>query len=388
MNCDVLVAGASAAGLNAAISAAEKGADVILADADLRGAMRPANTLFEGMARTAGINIDDSYIQNQLEGMQIISPSGLAVTIPAQGYFLDRRKLDDYYLRLAQDAGVALLPGTVQEAKLQGTRRVVLIGEERIDARVVIDTSGLAGSIARREGIEPMRHREDIAWAMEADVELEGLGDEPLFQYWIGSISPGWKATFSPAGGDRATLGVFVRGHGQNVQPFFRGFLSRFKAFKAFKSRQYRDIEEMKILSIRRGGDPIAVLPGKIVADSLMVAGGAAGQSGLAYSIRAGRICGSVAQAAAKRDVSRRSLYRYVRLWNREFYWQYRMGRASLQTLAAMKDPEIDRLVRGLSGKRLISSGSFARKAILAGAATALSRPRTVLDLARNLMRG
>ena len=386
MNCDILVAGASAAGLNAAISAAEEGADVILADTDLRGAMRPANTLFEGMARTAGINIDDSYIQNQLEGMQIISPSGLAVTIPAAGYFLDRQKLDDYYLSLAQDAGVALLAGTVQEAKLQGSRRVVWIGEERIDARVVIDTSGVAGSIARREGLEPMRHREDVAWAMEADVELPGLGDEPLFQYWIGSISPGWKATFSPAGGDRATLGVFVRGHGQNVQPFFRGFLGR---FKAFKSKQYRDMEEMKILSIRRGGDPIAVLPGEIVADSLMVAGGAAGQSGLAYSIRAGRICGSVAaQAAAKRDVSRRSLYRYVRLWNREFYWQYRMGRASLQTLAGMKDPEIDRLVGGLSGKRLISRGSFARKAILAGAATALSRPRTVLDLARNLMRG
>ena len=95
MNCDVLVAGASAAGLNAAISAAEEGADVILADSDLRGAMRPANTLFEGMARTAGINIDDSYIQNQLEGMQIISPSGLAVTIPAPGYFLDRQRLDD-----------------------------------------------------------------------------------------------------------------------------------------------------------------------------------------------------------------------------------------------------------------------------------------------------
>jgi len=130
VNCDVLVAGASAAGLNAAISAAEEGADVILADADLRGAMRPANTIFEGMARTAGINIDDGYIQNQLEGMQIISPSGLAVTIPAPGYFLDRQKLDDYYLRLAQDAGVALLPGTVQEAKLQGTRRVVWIGEE------------------------------------------------------------------------------------------------------------------------------------------------------------------------------------------------------------------------------------------------------------------
>ena len=99
-----------------------------------------------------------------------------------------------------------------------------------------------------------MRHREDIAWAMEADIELPGLGEERLFQYWIGSISPGWKATFSPAGGDRATLGVFVRGHGQNVQPFFRSFLSR---FKACKSRQYRDMEEGMRKSSPSGGGAI-----------------------------------------------------------------------------------------------------------------------------------
>ena len=126
-----------------------------------------------------------------------------------------------------------------------------------------------------------------------------------------------------------------------------------------------------------------------MVADSLMVTGGAAAQSGLAYSMRAGSLCGSVAaQAAARRDVSRRALSRYVRLWKREFYWQYRMGRASLQTLAGMKDEEIDRMVRSLSGKTLISRGSFARKAVFAAAAAALSRPRTVLDLAVNLMRG
>jgi digeranylgeranylglycerophospholipid reductase len=370
----------------AAISAAEGGADVILVDADPRGTKRAANTLFEGMASAAGINVEESYINNELDGMQIISPSGRALSIAARGYFLDRQKFDEHYFGLAQSSGVAILPGTVQEAKLQGTRRVVRLEEERIDARVVIDASGVAACLARQEGLEPMRHREDIAWAMEADIELPGLGEERLFQYWIGSMAPGWKATFSPAGGDRATLGVFVRGHGDNVQPFFRSFLIKFKAFKA---RHYHDIEELKILSIRRGGDPIAVLPGEIVADSLMVTGGAAGQSGLAYSMRAGSLCGSVAaQAAAKRDVSRRFLSRYVKLWNREFYWQYRMGRASLQTLAGMKDAEIDRLVKGLSGRRLIFGGSFARKATYAGAAAALSRPKIVLDLGRNLMHG
>ena len=68
-----------------------------------------------------------------------------------------------------------------------------------------------------------MRHPEDIAWAMEADIEHPAIGEEMFFQYWIGSMAPGWKATFSPAGGDHATLGVFVRGHGQNVLPFFHG---------------------------------------------------------------------------------------------------------------------------------------------------------------------
>jgi digeranylgeranylglycerophospholipid reductase len=221
---------------------------------------------------------------------------------------------------------------------------------------------------------------------MEADIEHPGLGEEMFFQYWIGSMAPGWKATFSPAGGDRATLGVFVRGHGQNVQPFFRDFLRRFKACKA---SQYRDIEEMKILSVRRGGDPICALPGEITADSLMVTGGAAGQSGLAYSMRAGAICGSVAgEAALAGDVSRQSLSRYETLWKREFYWQYRMGRASLQTLSMMNDVEIDRLVHGLSGKRLISGGSFIKKAGYATAIVLLTRPKTMLDLAMNLMRG
>jgi len=115
-----------------------------------------------------------------------------------------------------------------------------------------------------------MRYPQDIAWAMEAAVEHPGLGEELFFQYWIGSMAPGWKATFSPAGGDKATLGVFVRGHGQDVESFFQGFLKRFKAYKA---AQYEDIEDLKILSIKRGGDPIATLPGEIVADSLMVTG-------------------------------------------------------------------------------------------------------------------
>jgi digeranylgeranylglycerophospholipid reductase len=392
VNCDVLVVGASSAGLMAAISAASSGADVILVDRPPSGIgpEHAANTIFSGMATASGIKIEDCYLKHDLEGMQILSPSGRTVRIPARGFFLDRKRFDEHYRSLAQSCGVSMFSGTVKEAKLQGSRRVVSLDDceddGRIDARVVVDASGVTSSLARENGLQPMLHREDIAWAMEADIELKDLGEEKFFQYWIGSMAPGWKATFSPAGGDRATLGVFVRGHGENVQPFFRSFLKRFKAYKAAR---YRDIESLKIHSIRRGGDPIAVLPGEIVADSLMVTGGAAGQSGLAYSMRAGSICGLVAAEASKKlDVSKKSLSRYEKLWKKEFYWQYRMARASLDTLASMKDNEIDRLVAGLSAKNLISCGSFARKAAYASVAVALSRPKTLPDLAANLMRG
>jgi digeranylgeranylglycerophospholipid reductase len=377
----------------ASISAAESGADVILIDPNPDASEHAANTLFEGMAKASKIDIEDCYVKNELEGMKIISTSGRAACIAARGFFIDRQKFDQHYKGLAKSAGVCILPATVTGAKLQGSRRVVNLDgrtddeEKRIDARVVIDASGVPSSIARQEAaLQTMRHREDIAWAMEADIELPGIGDEKFFQYWIGSMSPGWKATFSPAGADRATLGVFVRGHGENVQSFFRGFL---KVFKACKARHYPNIEDLKILSVRRGGDPIAALPGELVADSLMVTGGAAAQSGLAYSMRAGSICGQVAgSAAAEKTVTKKRLSEYVRLWNREFYWQYRMARASLLTLSDMKDPEIDRLVSSLSGKRLISGGSFARKAIFAGTMIALSRPKTLFDLAANMWRG
>jgi digeranylgeranylglycerophospholipid reductase len=120
-----------------------------------------------------------------------------------------------------------------------------------------------------------------------------------------------------------------------------------------------------------------------------MVTGGAAGQSGLAYSMRAGEICGTTAaQAVAAGDVSRKALSEYERRWNAEFYWEYRLARSALETLRGLDDREVDSLVRGLSAKALISRGSLLKKAAYAGTKVALVRPRTILDLAWRLTRG
>jgi digeranylgeranylglycerophospholipid reductase len=388
MKCDVLVVGASPAGIMAAVKATQLGSEVILMDKNLGKLDHTANTLFEGMAARAGLQVEDCYLQNELDGMRILSPSGRGATISARGFFIDRKKFDDYQLGVAMSAGVTVIPGDAKKTGLASSndKRFVSTDQGEIEARVVIDASGVESALASKAGLSPMLHPKDIAWAMEAEIEHPGLGEEKFFQYWIGMMAPGWKATFSPAGGDRATLGVFVRGRGKDVQPFFQNFLDLFKKYKA---SAYRDIEDLKIISVRRGGDPIAVLPGEIVAASLMVTGGAAGQSGLAYGMRAGQICGEVAaEAVLAGDSSKEFLAEYEKRWNSEFYWEYRMGRAALQTLQKMSDSEVDRLVGGLSGKSLVSEGSFLQKSLYTGIRVALARPRTVPELMWNLAKG
>ena len=76
MKCDVLVVGASSAGVMAAISAAEGGASVMLLDRGLGRLHHDANTLFEGMAAVSGVKIKDCLLKKELEGMRILSPSG------------------------------------------------------------------------------------------------------------------------------------------------------------------------------------------------------------------------------------------------------------------------------------------------------------------------
>lgn len=358
---------------------------MILLDKNMGGSFdHPANTFFDGMFHRSGLSVEQEYILHDLDGMHIISPSGCVLEIPAPGRFIDRAKFDALYLERAERAGVELLRGEAKSAPFSGSGRRVETDSGEIEAKVVIDASGVDGLIARREGLTPLRHPEDVAWAAEAVVELPGLGEEKYFEYFVGSISPGWKATFSPGGGDRATLGVFVRGHGRDVRPYLDRFVD---FFKNYKSADY-DVEEMKIVSVNRGGDAIATLPGEIVSDSLMSTGAAAGMSGMAYAIRAGTRAGKVAASAVESgDVSKRALSPYVHRWNREFGLEYRMGRASLLTLGRMKDEEIDRLATGLAKMGIDLSGSFFRKGLSAGIALARSRPRTIPSLIRSFLK-
>jgi len=361
-DADVLVIGASPAGISAALAASAQDIDVTLIErkSGIGDPPHPANTFFQGMFDKTSEIVHSVYVIREMAGAEIVSPSGSRIVVDAPGYIIDRRKFDEYHVRKLIDQNVDIHTGVTAHNIIKKNKKIQTSTSDRtFTSDIVIIADGISSQLSALAGLHPTKYPHDIAWAVEAEVEADGIGEPDFFEYHVGSIAPGWKATYSPGGGDRANLGVFVRRHGQDVSRFFDLWLERFK--------KQKNISDLKIIRKHTGGDPIATIPNKIVSAGIMVTGGAAGQSGIGYGMRAGEICGSVAaNAIAASKTSVKVLSEYPRLWGKEFGSEYRLGRSSLEALRKMDDTEIDRLVGLFAGEdvgQIVGTGSPTSKA-------------------------
>ena len=353
-DADILVIGASPAGVMAARNAALKGVRVILIDSkeDMGRPPHPANTFFKFMIDYSGEPILDDYVVKRLKGMKIISPGGSTVEIETPGYFIDRSLFDNHYKDQLIKAGVEIQTGVDALAVMRSDAGNFKTSTSTgvLTSKLVIAADGIESRTAAQMGLKTTHYPGDIAWAMEAEVRAPGIGEPDMFEYYLGNHSPGWKSTYSPAGGDRATLGVYVRRHGRDVSAFFNRWLVRFAKMKGY---QPGDIE---IIATFTGGDPIATVPKQLISDGFMVTGGAAGQSGIGYGMRAGQICGEVAAEAVRSgNVSKKSLKAYPKQWKQEFASEYWMGRIGLELVRKMTNKEIDTVVSVFAGQDLSS---------------------------------
>jgi flavin-dependent dehydrogenase len=361
MDADVIVIGASPAGLAASRVASEQGLDVLLMDKQnvLGENTHPANTFFKGMFDRAGETVDSSYVLKNLRGANIVAPSGSYVEVESPAYFLDRPAFDQYYIQKTRDSGVDIATSVEAYNVLKNDEGVsVSTSQGTFDSKLVIISDGVNSKLASLCGLSAMKHPDDIGWAMEAEVEGEGIGEPDMFEYFVGSVAPGWKSTYSPCGGDRATLGVYVRRHGRDVSSFFDRWVDKFKRMKG--------LSNLRIGEVKTGGDPIATIPNQMVADGIMLTGGASGQSGIGYSIHGGKMCGKVAaESIQEANTSSRFLSRYSRMWAKEYRTEYYLGRMALETLRKMDDSEINSMMEVFKQEDLsFLQGSSLQKAL------------------------
>ncbi|MDD4748626.1 MAG: NAD(P)/FAD-dependent oxidoreductase [Methanosarcinaceae archaeon] len=342
MDADIIVIGASPAGLMAARNASEKGAEVLLLEkkTEIGNPPHPANSFFKGMFDRCGEVADPSYVVHYLKGMKIISPSGREIVVETPGYAIDKSKFDRFYAAKTKKAGVELRSGT-ECLGLQKSGEYFLIrtSDGEFSSKLVIISDGINSKMAASLGLKPMKYPQDIAWGIEMDVRAKGLGKPEFFEYYVGNHAPGWKTTYAPRGGDSAAVGAYVRRCGRDANPYLDAWVKRFKALKG--------IDELEVVAKRYGGDPIVTIPNEFIANGVMVVGGAAGQSGLGYAMRAGQICGDVAAGAVQAgDVSKGALSVYRKLWEKEYKTEHALGRIALETLRKMSDNEIDEMAK------------------------------------------
>jgi flavin-dependent dehydrogenase len=339
---EVLVVGASLAGLCAACAAASGGARTLLVDAAPAVGVRPnpATILMEPLWRRTGLPFIEQAVEREFSGFKLGGPSGKGPLFRLRTVHLDRRSFDRRFAERAAAAGAEILSGVRVTGTLPSGGVVTDSGS--VTARVTIFADGARSMV--RKILPTMRNPQEVAWGLDQLLEAPDLGASPYFEVRFGSFAPGWRAQFNPLGGDLARLWTFARGVPRE----------ELENCAARARHTFCGVNQIRVLEERRGVDPAFVVPGRIGGDGVMACGTAAGQGGLEYGARAGSLAGEVAASAVRAgDVSRAALRSYERAWKRETRTELAVLQASMASLRRLSDAELDALFADLHGLEL-----------------------------------
>jgi flavin-dependent dehydrogenase len=266
---EVLVVGASLAGLCVAYSAARDGAETLLIDAapEVGARPSPATILMEPLWRRSGLPIPAGAVDRELSGLKVCGPSGRGPLFRFGTLHLDRRRFDRYFAARAAGAGAIVRSGVRVEGLLSSGG--VKTDSGSVPARVTIFADGATSAV--RNALPTMRNPREVAWGLDQLLEAPNLGASSYSEVRFGSFAPGWRAQLNPLGKDRARLWTFIRGAPRE----------ELKRCAARALRAFCGANPVRVLDERSGVDPAFVVPGRIAGDGMMACGTAAGQEDL-----------------------------------------------------------------------------------------------------------
>ena len=315
---DVVVVGGGPAGSSAARRAAAAGASVLLVEKE----PQIATTV-----RTSGVTWSDAVAEfgiprrcyNPVRNYGFASPNNEVVVrdTSSRAAVLDVRRTYRWLASAAEDAGATILTGTpVRSASREGGHvRLEGGGGFEARARIVIDASGFAGTVAQSLGLAEPWGR----FGVGAEYELRARDVDPE-TWWlmVGSeYSPAGYAWVFPVGGDIVRVGVGVAKPESDADP--REILDR---IMRRRTGPVGTLGETDIIEYHYGVIPNGGVGRRSVYDNVMLAGDSAGQAnplvleGIRFAVRFGGLAGEVAAAAvASGDASTKSLEPYEKGW-------------------------------------------------------------------------
>lgn len=332
----IAVIGASPAGLRAAWAAASAGAEVTLleARADV-GVPEPlAMVAFDHLMASRAVPPEAS-IRTRTTSVTAVSPGGHRITLDAPARILDRTRFDRHLLAEAERAGATVRLGT-GPLRLEGKRLVGVHLDVTADLLLFCDG---ANSQARTR-LATLRHPESLVWGAAHRVEGSAASTSTI-ELRVGSHARSGRTQWNPLGGSTWTHWSFTGASAAEATERARANLERERPGSA-------------ATLLGAAPDPVYTLPGDLVGDGILVAGGAAGQGGLEVGLVSGEWAGEAAAAAARAGrTDAAALAPYQTRWRSAYQASYERLRSVAMRTAATSDDALDRLMAPFDGERV-----------------------------------
>ncbi len=391
---EVVVVGAGPAGSMTALSAADRGLDVLLIDRnpEIGVPVRCAEGVSQEIEKY--IKIDSRCICSRIKGFITNGPEGTRLVVSASddlaGYVLDRRVFDKALAHEAARAGaeVRVKSRACGILKSDGGGRVRGVyvnagGEElRILADVVVAADGVESRVARWAGIDTRLRLEDIATCAQylmCDIDVERDYCE---QYFGWEIAPAGYAWVFPKGEHCANVGIGIGGNLSTDNHRAIDFLNAFVRDK---------FPDGKIIAEMFGAVPLSGPVYRTVTSGLLLVGDAARHvnpfsgGGIQEAIQGGQIAGEViARAVREKDCTARRLREYERRWWKEFGRTLYAGLKVKNYMLGLPQPEFNRLFRSLNGELKLSE--YTERALMKEIAK--KNPKMMLSMLIRTLKG
>ncbi len=231
MHFDVIVVGASTAGLHAAELLAKAGKRVgLFEQQDPLNPSRRTMIVTPKWKEILGI-APDGVVLHSISVMAVETPSSsVDVTLDPPDLIIERAAFTLYLLDKAVSAGVELFLGHKFVSADGGTLKFSTGGEiVEAQAPVVIGADGVGSSVARAFGIP----RPPFVPILQAEIELPESWDPSVTKVWFDVEDTRYFYWLIPESGDRAVVGLVgdERGH---LRDLLESFLDR-RGWKALR---------------------------------------------------------------------------------------------------------------------------------------------------------
>jgi digeranylgeranylglycerophospholipid reductase len=349
--CDVLIIGAGPGGGSAALHAARLGLSVMLVE-DHSAIGTPVHC-GECLSLLAVENLDldlpEDVIALECKGIRVIFPDGTAKLLSESGYVLEKHLFERWIADEAVTAGASLHLGhrvmkmTRVLNKKNDFSNWIIEGKGEsfpIEAKVVIDASGVAGVTARL-----LEMQEDIEVIAGFQYEMLDVKNDGYLDFYLWpKYSPHGYVWMIPKDGGRANVGLVTtekKGAIKYLESFVKDTYLKDNP-KANPPWRAENGGEGKVRPFG-GTIPISGPRSRTFADGVMMIGDAAGftsplfEGGSHLALKSGKFAAEVAaKAIAAGDVSARQLGEYEKLWKAEFppYDKILRGKTALYNLS------------------------------------------------------